>query len=83
MEWLVNIGLALLCIIIGYIFGARLRKVSDKVVGGLIIDKDNPDVNGGVYMVWDVNPMTLTDGQIVKMEVTVADVVKSQEKQSA
>ena len=73
--WLA-ILIALLCGIAGYLYGAHRKEVSEKVAGGLIVDKGSPHVNGGVYMVWDIDPMTLQDKEIVKMQVIVADVAK-------
>lgn len=73
--WIVVL-VVLLCGIAGFLYGTYRQKVSEKVAGGLIVDKGSPHVNGGVYMVWDIDPMTLQDKEIVKMQVIVADVAK-------
>ena len=76
MTWIVTILCGILCAFGGILYGIHRQKVSTKVVGGLIVDKGSPHVNGGVYMVWDMDPMSLSNGEIVKMEVTIADVAK-------
>ena len=85
-EWLI----ACLCILLGFVCGAYYQKVSGKkkIIGTLFIDKKNPEVNGGVYTVWDgIDPVKdLTDGDVVEMDVSVIDFHKlsqSQQNQGA
>ncbi len=44
----------LLCIVFlyaGYLIGGHINK--KRIVGTIVVDKINPEVNGGIYTVWD------------------------------
>ena len=86
--WLAVV-LCIICLILGFVFGVYYRKTTD-TTALLVIDPVNPEVNGGVYVVWDQDPHEMVrkgkvkDGQIMKMEVAVRDIVhESQQNQGA
>lgn len=70
--------------IAGFIFGRFTRK--KKYVATLFIDPVNPEVNGGVYTLWEKMPHEMVkDGniknhQLVTMEVIIADVVQQSQQ---
>ena len=63
----------LICVIAGFLIGIYYSKKTEKssggVIGVLLIDKIHPEVNGGVYSQFFVDPKTFTDGQRIEMDV--------------
>lgn len=57
-----------------------------KTIGGLIIDTVNPEVNGGIYTVWDKDPHEMVrngeikNGQLITLEIIIADVLKDSQQ---
>lgn len=64
----------LLGILIGYFLLRKLlKKIYKESIGVLLIDIGEPEVNGGVYSQFFVDPRTLKDGAIVEMNVMKMD----------
>lgn len=69
--------------IAGVLFGRFTCKLNNrKYVATLIIDPVNPEVNGGVYTLWEKMPHEmvkngeLKDHQLITMEVLISDVAR-------
>ena len=72
--------IAAICALVGFFGGMICHRCSLKKVGTLIIDKENPEVNGGVYTVFDDSPFDLKDKQLIVLDVLIADVASQQEQ---
>lgn len=70
------------CLVVGFLIGIVFSKAVAKTAGSLIVDPYNPEVNGGVYTVFDSSPFEFHDKQVIKMDVIIADV-NSQQNQGA
>ena len=87
MNFLIYTGL-FVALVIGIIFGIAMSRPSKKWIASVIIDPVNPEVNGGVYMVWEKDPHEMVrigeikNNQLIQVNVLIADVArKSQEEQ--
>lgn len=82
MNWIMVV-IEIAIAVVAFIGGYKVRKSREKNIGGFVVDHVNPEVNGGVYTIFDVDPMSLKDGETVVMDVMVADVnlPASQEEQ--
>lgn len=69
----------IVCLMVGFVIGVYFDKYGKKPIGAFVVDPYNPEFNGGVYTVFDIDPLKLHDKQVVAMDVIVADV--SQENQ--
>ena len=75
------------CIFIGYVIRVLLDKAIKRknVIGTIIVDKLNPHINGGIYTIWDIDPQTLNDGDVILLDIMVANIASefqnSQESQ--
>ena len=88
-----NLELIILCglfVLLGLAIGYGIGRKQRRPVAMLVIDPIDPEVNGGVYIVWEENPhelvrnKVLKNGQLITMELAVEDVVrKSQQNQGA
>ena len=72
-AWL-TVVLCIVFLYAGYLIGGHINK--KRIVGTIVVDKINPEVNGGIYTVWDVEPHTLNDHEIVCLDVIVANVAE-------
>lgn len=77
--WLV-IVVGIACIFAGGLLGIFFNHYATKRVGTLIIDKDNPEVHGGVYTVFDIDPLTFHNKQDVCLDVLVVDLKKESQQ---
>ncbi len=65
---------------IGFFSGRYFRGTKDqRHIGTLIIDV----TDGGIYTVFDTDPKTLKQGDLVALDILFADVKKSQQNQGA
>ena len=65
METLVVTILGLLCTVLAYFLGAFSKKVSGK----LMVDQDEPEKLGGVYLSIQRDPKGMKDGERVMLQV--------------
>ena len=72
---------------VGILFGKFISKYSGNYIATLIIDPVNPEMNGGVYTLWDRDPHVmvqqgkLKDHQRIVMEVLIADVARQSQQE--
>ena len=74
METWKLVVFGVVCIIAGVLIGIWLvgkeQKGNDKLCQGLlIIDKEDPVANGGVYSQFFTDPQSFMDGEIIKLRV--------------
>lgn len=85
VDW-ISVVIAVVFVILGFFLGYRVKGASEKYIGTIIVDNVNPEVNGGVYTVFDTDPHALKSGDKISMDILVADVgayEQSQQKQGA
>ena len=77
INWL-TVVLCIICGTLGILCGIRVQKVSNKVNGLIYIKKDE-----GVYFQAFEDPMQYRDGQLITLEICLADKLpgQSQEEQ--
>ena len=71
---------ALIGIFVTYIY--VYNRAKKKIIGTLIIDPVNPEINGGVYTVWDVDPLKLEPGQIICLDVARLNITATDSQQN-
>ena len=89
IDW-VTVGLCIMFAVLGFFLGYRVEKISRREIGLIVVDQDDPEINGGVYTVWDDDPhemvkkKVLKDRQKIVMEVAVRSLSHmSQQNQGA
>ena len=82
MSW-VTVVVGIVCLLIGFLIGVWFCRDVGHKVGTFIVDKWNPEINGGVYTVFDDDPLKFRNGQHVTLDVITADLGKSQQNQGA
>lgn len=71
---------ALIFLIIGFLIG-QFTKKKPKIIGTLIVDPVNPEINGGVYIVWDVDPFKLESSQVIQLDVMKCSIIELEHSQ--
>ena len=82
MELWLAVVLCVLCLTGGAILGVFFERLSTKHIGSLIITPFRPDVRSEIYTVLDVEVSELRSGQVITMDVIVADVRKRYSQQN-
>lgn len=78
--WIILVT-AIIAVILSFIVGYKWRQSKEHYIGTFVVDHVNPEVNGGVYTIFDVDPMSLKEREIVTLDILIADVASSQQSQ--
>ena len=86
-TWLVVV-LEIVIYLLGFLVGYWTRKKDDRknalLKGLLLIDKGDPVANGGVYSQFFSDPLSFSDGEVIKLKVSEVniDLDKNKSQQS-
>lgn len=66
--------IAVVFLMIGFLAGIYYDRHCLRKIGTLFVDPLDNEGKGSVYTVFDISPISLHDGQIVEMDVMIANL---------